>query len=90
MGLWNNHGMAEDDTEIELGIVALGLSPDELTMLADFTAQQVWVMERIARRSKGQEKRKCNLIAGHLRRRTRKFKELAAMEEQILTEEGEK
>jgi hypothetical protein len=89
MGMWNNHGMVEDEEFQRECIEALGMFPEELVLLADHAAREVWVWEQLAKRSKGQVKRKHTLIAGHWRRRARRWKELAAWAEQEFHEMAE-
>jgi hypothetical protein len=86
MGLWNTHGMSRDQEDLREAISILGLDADELVVLADNAAREAWVWGEMAKQTKGQKKRKCNLISGMWRRRARKWKELAAAEEAKITE----
>jgi hypothetical protein len=87
MGLWNTHGMSKEADDLEIAVDLLGLIPDELVVLSDNAKDQCWIYEQMAKHEKGQVKRKTNLMAGHWRRRARKFKELAAAEEARYAEE---
>jgi hypothetical protein len=89
MGLWNNNGMVDDEEFQQEAVETLGFFPDELVVLADNAAKEAWVWEQMAKHSKGQEKRKHNLIAGHWRRRARRWKELAAWCEQEISRQIE-
>jgi hypothetical protein len=86
MGVYNTHGMFKDLDDIEWAIDALGMSPEELVVLADNAEKESWIYSQTAKHMKGQDKRKMNLMAGFWRRRTLKFKELAAAEESRMEE----
>jgi hypothetical protein len=81
MGLWNNHGMVEDDEVIQDAVDALGFFPDELVVLADNAQKEAWIWDKLADHKRGSEKRKAHLISGHWKRRARRWKELAALAE---------
>jgi hypothetical protein len=81
MGTWNTHGMVADEEFQQEAVDTLGMFPEELVVLADNAAKEAWVWTEMAKHSKGQDKRKKNLIAGHWRRRARRWKELAAWAE---------
>jgi hypothetical protein len=81
MGLWNTHGMVEDEEAIQEAIATLGLSALEMEALVEYHRREQWVWERVARHTKGQEKRKSNLIATHFRLRMNKWIELTAAAE---------
>jgi hypothetical protein len=86
MGVYNTHGMFKDLDDLEWAIDALGMSPEELVVLADNAEKESWIYAQTAKHMKGQDKRKMNLMAGFWRRRTLKFKELAAAEEARMEE----
>lgn len=81
MGMWNNHGLGDDDEEIKASIDSLGLFPDELIALVEHARREVWVWTEIARHRKGQQKRKANLIAKFWQLRLDKWIELTAWAE---------
>lgn len=87
MGLWNTHGMNKDSEICFDAACDLGMFPDELMALADHADREAWVWEQMAKHASGQEKRKNNLISGHWRRRSRRWKELAAEMERDVSEE---
>jgi len=76
MGVWNTHGMNGDDELIWDSILVLDIMPHEMEALADYARREAWVWERIGQHKKGQDKRKCNLIAKHYRLRMAKWIEL--------------
>jgi uncharacterized protein Yka (UPF0111/DUF47 family) len=86
--LWNTHGMVKDVDECMDAAAALGLLPEELDALADRCRQEADIAFRVARYEKGQDKRKRNLIAKYYKIRARRFKELAALTEQEMTEDA--
>lgn len=78
MGLWNNHGMDEDDEENDYAIRVLGINAGELTAMVECSRKEAWVWREIAKHKKGQDKRKANLIAKHMELRMEKWIDLAA------------
>jgi hypothetical protein len=89
MGMWNTHGMDEDNENLLDAISILGMTPEELVELSDYAEKQSWIMTQLGRQERGQQKRKCNLIAKHWQRRARKWKELAAAWEAEVAEQFE-
>jgi hypothetical protein len=87
MGSWNTHGMDKDPVTVFNAACDLGMFPDELMELADHADKEAWIWTEMAKHEKAQKKRKANLIAGMWRRRSRRWKELAAEMEQDVSEE---
>jgi hypothetical protein len=73
MGMWNTHGMSKDDDCIWDAIEVLGLSYDEMTSLVEHCRKEVWVWSEVARRQRGQDKRKSNLISKYFQLRMDKW-----------------
>jgi DNA-dependent RNA polymerase auxiliary subunit epsilon len=74
--------MADVDEEDVLdAIEILGLSTDEMAALVEHNRREAWVWTEIAKREKGQKKRKGNLIAKHFNLRMEKWIELVAQAE---------
>lgn len=81
MGLWNNHGMSTDDETIQQAIYDLGLTAEELGVLVEHARKESWVWTQVAEHQSGQQKRKSNLIAKHLRLRMEKWIDLTVQAE---------
>jgi len=79
MGTWNNHGMVDDEEDQILAVSLLGMSAEELTVLADHNEKEQWIWEQMRKRTAGQHKRKHSLIAGYFQKRALRLKELAAL-----------
>ena len=78
MGMWNTHGMNQDDEAVEEAIEILSLMPNELGALVEHARTEQWVFTQAARHAKGQEKRKLNLIAKFFGLRMEKWIDLMA------------
>jgi hypothetical protein len=78
MGLWNTHGMADDDELVQDAIDALSLNPGEMAVLVEYNRGEQWVWQQVARRARGQNKRQANLIVKHLGLRMEKWIDLVA------------
>jgi hypothetical protein len=78
MGLWNTHGMADDDELVQDAIDALSLNPGEMAALVEYNRGEQWVWQQVARRTRGQDKRQANLIVKHLGFRMEKWIDLVA------------
>ena len=90
MGLWNTHGMSENDQDVEESISLLGITSEEMAAMVEHCQRETWVWEQLAKRKKGQEKRKANLIVKHLKLRTEKWIELVAKAEMDYEHESER
>jgi hypothetical protein len=82
MGMWNTHGMVKDEEEQMDAVLALGLMPEELDALAVYCQGRSDISAEIATHSKGQDKRKLNLISKFWKRRYRQLKRLSALAEE--------
>jgi hypothetical protein len=87
MGLWNTHGMGDDEEEIQEALSTLALTPGEMEALVEHTRRENWVWTRMARHEKGQKKRKANLIAKYWNLRMEKWIDLTATAEMEYEEE---
>jgi len=89
MGKWNHHGM-DDDEEIMWALEALCLTQQEIEALIEACKREQWVWAEMAKREKGQEKRKSNLISKWFGLRAEKWIDIfAKIEIEYEEEHGE-